>query len=264
MKKFNRPIAPWLHIAVILSSVLFAGVVGRSCTQAAFDSGQRMLTPTSDYEAQLDRIADNDPALSKFRAAFPAEWLSFRAAMATDVKSSMSLEELKRRSADRMRSFMISNIDLTASAPVAELNEMLSAEREFVEYLANHGPLLCAQYGMAGLSGTETLSTTGIGLMTEVAILRLNATQRGRDQPEKYGTLTADDANDLMSGMRNNGASSTVVSMMMTDASVGTPDEQCEGTLAIYRAIDRMPDAQAARVYSVILRAAAEQNTGSP
>ena len=60
--------------------------------------------------------------------------------------------------------------------------------------------------------------------------------------------------------MASAGAGQPIIDLMLSDAALGSPSQQCEGTVALYRSMDNMADDQAARVYATILRgAAAEQ-----
>ena len=165
----------------------------------------------------------------------------------------------------RMRGFLLEHVAWTVAAPASYLNELLSADRAFVDQLASEGPTLCARYGMTGLNGSETISDETRRLLTVVAVKKVAATRAGRDDPQAYGEITTPDAEALVAGMTQAGASDAIIDLMLGDASLGTQDQQCAGTRAIYRSMDAMPDDQAARVYATIIRgAAAEQRAQTP
>jgi hypothetical protein len=216
--------------------------------------------PQSEVVAMLDREADTNPSLSSFRDLFPQDWEAFKEATSADIKSSISADEVKAKARARVRSFMIERVAWTAAAPSPDLNAALSAERAFVEQLSTDSVEICARYGLSGLNGSETLSAEASRLLNDAVRMRFNATSKGRDTPQAYGEITAADADVLISGMANAGASRPIIDLILSDAASGTASQQCEGTVAIYRSMDNMADGQAARVYASILRgAAAEQ-----
>jgi hypothetical protein len=213
----------------------------------------------------LEQQADADQLMGAFRASFPQEWAQFKTESAADIKSSISVDEIKTRAAARMRSFTIEHIAWTAAAPSSELNAALAAERAFIDQLANDSVEVCARFGMSGLNGSETLSETAYRLLNEAGAKKILATRRGRDEPQNHGEVTAEDADSLIAQMTAAGASERVIELMLTDASLGNTSEQCDGTVALYRAMDQMSDEQAARVYAtVLLGAAAAQGAESP
>jgi hypothetical protein len=237
---------------IVLAIVVFA-VVMIAVRYGAGLFDRRTFTTQAAAEKALDEAAETEPVLGHFKALFPEDWPAFRAGVAADYRSTPDQDALKRKSADRIRTFMARHIDWTVAAPPAELNAALTAERVFIEQLQRDNVQHCAAFGMTGLRGDEAMSRQAEQLATEAGVAKLTATRAGRDRPFAHDPATDADGQAVFDGMSAAGASPEVIQLMASGGAGGAPEQLCAGSVALYRSIDAMPDDQAARVFGSIL-----------
>jgi hypothetical protein len=243
-------------VVVAALGVLFA--LGQSSTFLGTATTQNFGS-RDQIASELDDLAQSDLVLSAFSTSFPDEWATMRTELVADIAdTSIGAAELQMRATQLMRQFVASRALQSASAPSADLNRLVTTERDFIVALSEVDEALCARFGLSGLDGSESLSDNLYRLLSEVAVAKFNSIQSGQIRPEQHGEVTAGDVERLVAGMRTAGADDDTIALMLGDPATGSVAQQCSGSVALYRALEAMPNEQAARIYAAILRPANE------
>lgn len=255
--KHMTPLKIGLTITVVAALVvLFA--LGQASTTSGTAATQNFES-RDQLASELDELAQSDRVLSAFSASFPDEWATMRAELVGDMADpAIGQAELQMRATQLMRQFVASSALQMASAPSADLKRLLTTERDFIIALSEADESLCARFGLTGLDGSESLSDSLYRLLSDVAVARFNSIKSGQARPEQHGEVTDGDVERLVEGMRSASADEDTIALMLSDPATGSVTQQCGGSVALYRALEAMPNEQAARIYAAILRPANE------
>ncbi len=238
-----------------LAAVLLIGFLGLSILGAVMpDSAARPVSAQLSPAQAFDRATEADQFATVFKANFPEDWRAIREQAIEDLSSSMTIEEIQTRAQSRVRSVLVSKINLTASAPTEDLLLLVRAERDFIRSLQISNPEACVEYGNVGLSGDENLDRDAIAALQKSASQLILTTKAGRDSPTEHGQPTDADVDALVSALLNAGMTRADASVLFEGNRTGTTSEKCTRAVGLYNALAVIPGERSARLYSTILR----------
>jgi hypothetical protein len=240
-----------------LAAALLLGILGLSVLGAMVpDSAARPVSGQLSAAQEFDRATEADQFSMVFRANFPEDWRVIREQAIEDLNSSMTMEEIQARAHSRVRDITKSKVNLTASAPTADLILLVRAERDFIRSLQSSNPEACVEYGNVGLSGDEILDRDAIAAVQKSASQLIITTKAGQDSPTEHGQPTDADYDALVSALLNAGMTRADVSTLSEGNGTGTTSEKCSRAVGLYNALAVIPAERSARIYSMILREA--------
>jgi hypothetical protein len=231
-------------------------------------SGVRAAPEAVSAETIVKSMID-DPTVGgmfkAFKADFPDEFQSL-VSHVTEILKTGTMDDAIKFASGYLREKTISHMTDLASAPTPELLGVLVGQRDFIVELQKENVAYCAGFGMSGLPADANLSPRALVMVNNIATLQLNAARAGIDHPTERAAMTAADVQALKDSMHAAGASDALVQETLSSPGLRTASvqEQCDGSVALYRGLAAMPPQSGAIVYSVILGAAQKQLRKQP
>ena len=195
-----------------------------------------------------------------FAATFPDEWAQFRSEAIQAVQDrSNSDDEVAALTYAFTRRFMAERTDALVHAPDDNMQAMIEADSSLMAHLQATNVELCAIHAMTGIGPNDQLSPEIEALMSTSGARRLEAVRAGLDQPQQRADVAEDDILALRDAMEEAGVSDQAITTFLEgDPATLSAQDQCDSTVGLYRALEALPDEQAARIYGLILEGSAE------
>jgi hypothetical protein len=189
---------------------------------------------------------------------FPAEYPGYLEDLLARLKASDgSFGAAHLIGAEAMRAFMARHEADLVNAPPALLARINARQLDMVRGMSRDEMSLCAEYATTGFRGLRPLPEPYLSQAATLGVLFIEASRAGADRPREAGrgTLGDEDALAWYEAVRKVGTSQDVLDSMgqAVDAPPPSEDVACRTGVAVYAAIDTLPEEQAARVAAYFL-----------
>jgi len=195
--------------------------------------------------------------VAAFRQYYPRDFQRFLAALA-EIENREGAEAADRAALERMRAFIAGKTEAIASAPVADLDALADANLATLLRLRQAGVPLCAAYVNSGAQG-ERLPPAALATVGEANALQFRAARRGESrQRVQRGELAEADLARWLDRIR---AIAPDLAQRLDQDVVGqgTPAQQCQVGIVIYRAATELPPESTANITAFLVRSAARR-----
>jgi hypothetical protein len=236
-----------------LAGRIVSGVLPRSEAQLA-----------REFDQFVDGNGDGAGALRTLRTEFPDDYAAIRRQVAADLRSGLPPKEAGKRGFLTMRQVTIRALPQAAGAPDADLVAFARISREFVEHLQATDQKKCADYGMRGFSPDMEFSSATLKRVDELVMAQLCLSKVGGQSRLARPAIGDQDFPVLGRAMLASGADEALLVKMDAPGSTPSAAEECRFTVALYRAVDQMPDKESARWTGFLLQESAKALAAQP
>lgn len=190
--------------------------------------------------------------LVAFRDSYPRDYQAFLAALA-EIENRDGAEAADLAALMRLRTFIAGKAEAIASAPVAALDALADANLATLLRLRQAGIPLCAAF-IANGAQDERLPPAALATVGEANALQFRAARAGESrQRVQRGTLSEGDLAQWLARIR--AIEPTLARQIDRDvAGQGTPEQQCQVGILVYRAATELPPETTANVTAFLVR----------
>ncbi len=238
----------------IFAAVLLFPVDGKSIV----NFGARDAPKASSRFARVNEADALTAAVDQtFRTHFKAEAAMLDAELRRVDGSQITGAEADAIRYRIMRQAMLDNVDHTAAAPRDHMLEMIRSQRDLIVALQLQDEKLCADFGLRGLGPETRLNTAAQSLADVAGLAQLRATAAGRADPTRWPPPTRLDGVLLVRRLEEQALGPALIGKMAGNLQDASIEDQCRGSVALYRALAELPPETGARLMSGIVRESA-------
>lgn len=231
---------------------LVAALAVSACTKTAEDHAQ-----------DFDREADKNAVLTTLRDTDPVFYQQIRDRAASRLAAGTPDRDVVASLHSEMRAYTTRQAPFVASAPAAQVLEVMRTEAAVIDHLKQTNVELCAAFAMTGLEGGVQLDAPLKALIDAAAAARLRAGRSGQDDPQDRQEPAQADFLALYASMEGAGVPEADLQRFFGEGLDGaTVRQQCDVTTAFYHAILAQPPARAEQVAAYVIKTVAEQQPG--
>lgn len=233
----------WVGVVFIVLTLGWCASIGQRSRATPENVEQRMLE---------DRL--NGKLFAVLRDTHPQQFAGLRDIVAKELDAgTTSVDKSVLGFMERLEPTLVPAIN---HAPHIELTALRHAEGALIAHLASANPVACAARAM-GQASTAPLSREGERLHQLIYVAKLRAAAAGRDRPDKrpIAPPTVEQWGELGHLMQAQGTSSADLALFGDGVALerAPVEVQCRIGLAVARAIDQLPAAEADKFYVGLL-----------
>jgi hypothetical protein len=233
----------------IAAAGLFAALAVSACSKSA-----------EDHARDFDREADNNPVLTTLRDTDPVFYQQIRDRAASRLAAGTPDSDVVASIHNEMRAYTMRQAPFVASAPGAQVLDVMRTEAAVIDHLQQTNVELCAAFAMTGLEGDIRPDAPLKALIDTAAAARLKAGRAGQDDPQDRQDPAQADFLALYASMQAAGVPEADLQRFFGEGLNGaTARQQCDVTTAFYHAILAQPPARAEQVAAYVIKTVAEQ-----
>ncbi len=199
-------------------------------------------------EAAIQGMSKRSILLGAIKETFPEDYVSIEK-LVRQMESSGQNSDTARETVDgRIIALVRSKTHYVATASNEAMAGLARPQLAYVEFLRETDIGMCSRYSMTGLNADDLKRirlSSGMKLDQEVTAAMLRAARDGFEHPKRRisSTISAPTARAIVERMQRDRVRPSLVARItsITGLNGASPTDQCEGGLAITRAIASLP-----------------------
>ena len=250
----------WGERALIAVGAL--GILGALIAVPVFMTSKQR-TAAAQEEAAITAMPQRSIMLGALQREFPAEYEDVVALVREVDKSGMNPDAARDRVDARIMAIINSKLPLAVNGSDASLAAMPAPQLAYFEYLRKRDVAMCARYGTQGLTADDRArlrGSSGVEFDQAVTAAMLHAAHDGAvngGRSRWSGQMRPSTGAAIVAQLHRDGVSPTLIATMTSAAGLdrAPASQQCDGSVAIVRAVGSLGPAVTADYYRSILSA---------